>query len=341
MSHLYRHPPKTGNYWIAYRHNDKLIREALRDDESGKTTKDLTTAKYLQAKKDKANAEGKYILRKDISCEEVLKEYMEASQHRKAKKTNDNDKSRIEEFLKQSGIKKINQITEKKLQEYLNHRIDDGLALSSANRLIATFKAWLNFAVHRKIIFENPIRYFKGYNPGKRHPKYLAIDDIQKIIDAAKESPEGSRLYFPILTALYTGMRIEEIYGLEWQDIDFKDSSIIIKRGGAVITKSKKERTVPLPEKLKELLLPIKKDSGRCFDPTNHKHAFPKIIKAAKLQNIGFHHFRHTYASHLAMNGVDLYTIAQLLGHSDIKVTEQYAHLTKDHKKAAVEKLPY
>ncbi len=328
MSSLYR---RNEIYWLSFRYHGKAHDISLK-------TKDRSTAVYLKAKKDQELSEDRYIIRRDISCDEILKEYLEASQHRKAQKTNDDDEARIKAFLTWGGIKKVNQITEKRLQEYLNHRINDNkLALSSANRLIATFKAWLNFAVRRRVIFENPIKYFKGYNPGKRHPKYLPIDDVLKIIKAA----QGSRLHYPILTGLYTGMRIEEIYGLEWQDIDFKENSITVKRGGTIITKSKKERTIPLPEKLKGCLLPIRKESGRCFDPTNHKHAFPRIIKTAELKNIGFHHFRHTYASHLAMNGVDLYTISQLLGHSDIKVTEQYAYLTKDHKKAAVEKLPY
>jgi integrase len=328
MSSLYR---RNDIYWLSFRYHGKAQCISL-------GTKDRTTAIYLKAQKDQELTEGRYIIRQDVPCEEVLKEYMEASQHRKTQKTNDDDESRIKAFLAWSGITRMNQITEKKLQEYLNHRINDNkLTLSSANRLIATFKAWLNFAVRRKIIFENPIKYFKGYNPGVRHPKYLSVEDVKKIIEAA----QGSRVYYPILTGLYTGMRVEEIYGLEWPDIDFKDSSITVKHGGAVITKSKKERTIPLLGRLKECLLPIKKDSGPCFDSTNHKHAFPKIIKAAKLSNIGFHHFRHTYASHLAMNGVDLYTISQLLGHSNTRITEQYAYLTKDHKKAAVEKLPY
>jgi len=333
MSHLYRRPKKTGIYWLENCISGKPHFRSLK-------TKNLATAKYLQAKYDKEIAEGKYItLNQDPECEDVLKEYMEASQHRKTQKTNKNDEARIREFLKWGRIIKVRQITEKKLDEYLNHRINDNkLALSSANRYIATIKAWLNFAVRRKIIFENPVRYFKGYNPGERHPKFLPIEDIYKIFKASK----GTRLYYSNLSGLYTGMRKEEVYGLEWPDFDFKNNSITVKHGGEIITKSKKERTIPLPDKLKAHLLPIRKELGRCFDSTNQKHDFPKMIKAAGLKNITFQHFRHTYASHLIMSGVDLYTVSQLLGHSSVKVTEKhYAYLTKDFKKASVEKLPY
>jgi len=330
MSSLYR---RKEIYWLSFRYHGKAYCISL-------GTRDRSTAIYLKAKKDQEMAEGKYIIRQDVSCEEVLKDYMETSQHRKTKKTNDNDESRIEKFLKQSGITKVNQITEKRLQEYLNHRINkDGLALSSANRLIATFKAWLNFAVRRKIIFENPIRYFKGYNPGQRHFKLLTLDEIKTIIDSAEKNP---RVELAIWSGLYAGMRIEEAYGLEWPDIDFENDDITIKRGGEVITKSKKERIVPMTEKFREKLLSARKNSGRCFDSVNHKRIVANFIKSTKIKGINFKSFRHAYASYLLMSGVDLYTVSQLLGHSSVRVTEQhYAHLIKDHKKASVKKLPY
>lgn len=254
-------------------------------------------------------------------------------------KTIQNDESRIRAFLRWGGISKVQQITEKRLQEYLNHRInDDKLELSSANRLIATFKAWLNFAVRRKIIFENPLRYFKGYKPGRRNPIFLSLDDIKKVFRVT----DGTRLYSPILTGLQTGMRPEEVFGAEWPDFDFENDEITVRHGGEVITKSRKERIIPITKKLKAHLLPLRKDSGRCFDSTNYKHDFPKLMETAGLKGIKFKHLRHTFASHLLMSGVDIYTVSQLLGHSSVKVTEEhYIHLTKDHKKAAIERLPY
>ena len=333
MSHLYRRPAKTGIYWLETCINSKARFQSLK-------TKDPATAKYLQSKIDQEIHEGKYIIyNRDPLCEDLLKEYLEASQHRKVKKTNKNDKARIKDFLTWASIKKIRQINEKRLDEYLNHRINDNkLALSSANRYISTFKAWLNFAVRRKVIFENPLKYFKGYKPGRRNPLFLSLDDIKKLLEVA----DGHRLYSPIFTGLQTGMRPEEVFGAEWPDFDFGNDEITVRHGGEVITKSKKERIVPITKKLKAHLLPLRKDSGNCFDPTNYKHDFPKLVIAAGLKGIKFKHLRHTYASHLLMSGVDIYTVSQLLGHSSVKVTEEhYIHLTKDYKKTAVKKLPY
>jgi len=326
MSSLYR---RNNIYWLSFRHHGKSYCISL-------GTRDRSTAVYLKAKKDQELAENRYIIREDVACDKILEEYDKATEHYKVKKTHKNDSARIRAFLSWSGIKTLNHITEKKLQDYLNHRIkEDKLSLNSCNRYISTLKAWLNFAVRRKYTFINPIKDFKKYRIPQNPPKFLDQAETKRILDAAKDT----RLYAPILAAFYTGMRKKEIFTLEWPDIDFARDVITVKNKDGFLTKSKKFRIVPLHHLLKEFLLPLQKDSGRCFDETNFKHSFPDIIEKAKLRDVGFHHFRHTFASRLAISGVDLYTIAQVLGHSSIAVTQQYAHLTKDYIKASVEKL--
>ena len=332
MSHLYRRPPKTGIYWLAFYKDNKLYRRSLK-------TKDRSTAIYGKSKIDQDVAEGKYITYDpNPDSDRILEEYEKATEHYKVAKTHKGDSASIKAFLSWAGIKTINQITEKKLQDYLNHRIkNDKLSLNSCNRHVSTIKAWLNFAARRKYIFFNPVKDFKKYRIPQNPPKFLTEDEIKKIMEAAKDA----RFYPAIFTALYTGMRRQEVFTLEWPDIDFDRDVITVKNKDGFLTKSKKFRTIPLHHKLKEFLLPLRKDSGQCFDETNFKHDFPRIIQKAGLKDIGFHHFRHTFASHLAISGVDLYTIAQILGHSSITVTQIYAHLTKDYIKGAVEKLSF
>src|SRR3989338_4727881 len=89
---------------------------------------------------------------------------------------------------------------------------------------------------------------------------------------------------------------------------------------------------LPCPES--EYIL-CKKDGS----PYNIRKSFETALKAAKIHKFRFHDLRHTFASHLAMSGVDLTTIKELLGHKTIQMTQRYAHLSRDHKASAVQSL--
>ena len=74
---------------------------------------------------------------------------------------------------------------------------------------------------------------------------------------------------------------------------------------------------------------------------TNHQKVFRRIRKLAELPDIGWHTFRHTFASHLVMSGVDLNTVRELLGHADIATTMIYSHLSQDHINQSIKKLNF
>jgi len=332
MSHLYRRPPKTGIYWLEYYINGKPHFKSLR-------TKDPATAKYLQSKTDQEIHEDKYIIYdSNPLCLDALEEYTEATKNYKAQKTISNDDARIRAFIEWAGIDKIKKITETKLQDYLNYRINENnLSLSSANRIASSIKAWINFCVRRGYLAQNPIKTLKKYRIPQNPPKYLSEEEITKLLFAAK----NTRLYAAILTALYTGMRQREIFSLEWHDIDFKKNIITVANKNDFTTKSKKFRFIPLHNALKTVLLPLRKPQGRCFDATNQKHLLPQIISASGLKSIGWHHFRHTFASHLYMKTRDIYLVSELLGHSSLSVTKIYTHLAQDHADKSINQLQF
>jgi len=80
-------------------------------------------------------------------------------------------------------------------------------------------------------------------------------------------------------------------------------------------------------------------DSELIFPKKSIRIEFEKALKCAIIQNFRFHDLRHTFASHLVMKGVDLMTVKELLGHKTIKMTLRYAHLSKNHKMNAVERI--
>ncbi len=145
-----------------------------------------------------------------------------------------------------------------------------------------------------------------------------------------------------ILMALLTGMRRGEILRLTWKDVNFNNSIIQIRE-----TKNGEIREVPIH---KELFLALSKMEikGKYIftnkDGSQKKDirtAFGNALKRAKISNFRFHDLRHTFASHLVMNGVDLLSVKELLGHKTIDMTLRYSHLSPSHKSKALESLKY
>ncbi len=331
MSYLYQQGKV---YWLGYYlpGNKRQVRESLK-------TKDKAEAKYLQAKKDQEIAEGRATLPKpNTICLDVLAEYQQATKHRKATDNHRDDETRIKRFLNQTGVYKISDITEKTVQDYLNYRLnDDKISPITANNIATNIKAWLNFAVRRRYIIENPIRFFQKYKVPKNPPRFLTLEEISEFMKNAKKEP----IYSMVATAIYAGLRHAELFALEWENVDLKRGSISVLNKEDFTTKSKKYRVIPLHPSLKAILGPMAQKKGHCFDTTNQRKQFDRICRLSNLTDVGWHTLRHTFASHLLMGGVDLVTVSQYLGHASITTTMIYAHLTKDHLKASINKLPY
>ena len=111
------------------------------------------------------------------------------------------------------------------------------------------------------------------------------------------------------------------------------------------VTKSGQSRVIPFNGALKEVLssIPRKGEKPFTFDANFVTHKFKDYVRASgiKNQSLKLHSLRHTFASHLIMEGVDVMTVSKLLGHSSISITEMYAHLVPDHMKASIERLKF
>jgi integrase len=145
------------------------------------------------------------------------------------------------------------------------------------------------------------------------------------------------RLRLLVLIALTTGMRIAEIFALKWSDILHRESLIAVRsklKGGKI-------RYVPMtPELATEIqrspavigedhIFPPKR--GATGERQRVEGSFETVLELAGIREFRFHDLRHTFASWYMMNGGDLYELAKILGHSNIKMTERYAKLAKKH----------
>lgn len=135
-------------------------------------------------------------------------------------------------------------------------------------------------------------------------------------------------------------MRRGELHSMEWSWVDMKNRIISIP---AINTKTKTSRKIPISDFTFDILKDMKKTEGRIFSRYSLERISKKFKRYCKIANlpkdIHFHNLRHTFASWLVINGGDIYTIKELLGHSTIKTTEVYASLTHLNLKNEINKL--
>ena len=146
---------------------------------------------------------------------------------------------------------------------------------------------------------------------------------------------------------LLTGFQQQELVNLRPEDINFTRETVTV---AACYAKNGESPTLPMGARLRTLLteaLAARGDAsvalttgyGNPWTTEGLTEAFNKASRRAGLERLGPHVLRHTFASRLVMAGVDLRAVQELLGHKNILMTMRYAHLSPDHKRAAVEAL--
>ncbi len=149
--------------------------------------------------------------------------------------------------------------------------------------------------------------------------------------------------------SLSTGIRRSSVLSLEWRDINFNDRTILVR---ADTSKTSKQYYVPMNKITLDTLFRWKKQTKRTA-PINLVFPSPQtgkkmddcrtswesLMKQAQIKDFRWHDMRHDFASHLVMEGVDLNTVRELLGHASMKMTLRYAHLAPENKMRAVELL--
>jgi len=205
---------------------------------------------------------------------------------------------------------------------------------ATVNREVACLKHIFTKAIEWGIVKKNPGRKVKLLRERNTRLRYLDEKEIRRLHDACAE-----HLKPIVIVALNTDMRKEEILSLRWKDLDYRIRTISI-----LDTKNGESRELPMNDIVYRTLLAVKKtDSPWVFCKKNGERygnvrkAFEGARKRAGIVDFRFHDLRHTFASHLVMAGVDLKTVQELLGHKSFEMTLRYAHLSPDHKKAALD----
>lgn len=274
----------------------------------------------------------------DILAMDAFEQFKQARQGRIVESTADTDHYRIERFIKDAHIQRLNQINESRLKEHLDERISpkegSGISHRTANHTIRVIKTFLNWAVRTNKMSNNPIAHMQRYKINQKEPRFLQQGEVRQLLEACV----GTKIDMVVPIAIYTGMRQGEIMRLNWSDIDFQNKVISVR-----LSKPGKFRKVPLHEDLAALLKARAKKSGVIFNGTVRtlEWEFFKIKRdrIKDVEDFRFHDLRHTFASLLIKSGVDIYTVSKLLGHGQVTTTQIYSHLYQEHVQDAVSKL--
>ncbi len=230
---------------------------------------------------------------------------------------------------------------------YIKSREDDGVKPSTINKELGLLSAAINWA-NRDLEWDypNPVLGRKLREPEGRI-RWIEYDDAIRLIEAARTIPR-SKQWLPefIQLGLYTGMRRGEMLGLQWSRVDLKRRLITLESHNQ---KSGKFGTVPLSQKACKAIFSRKKfvemycqDSEWVFCDrsgnriANIRKGFASARVVAGIEDFTPHDLRHTCASWMVQAGVSIPKVAEVLRHSDIRVTMRYAHLSPENARDAV-----
>jgi integrase len=292
------------------------------------------------------------LYKEDTDLLELKESYLNYSKNNKAPRTYIRDSQALHAFFKISEIKKLSELTPTAIERYKVTRRKTGIGgrkppgKTTINLEITMVKALLNWGIDQGNISDNPIKKVKKIcGPATKTIEFLTKDEIITLLEASTPT------YRPIIFVyLKTGLRKGELIHLEWSDIDFSRKQIRVINKVSYHIKRYKERFVPMDNQLVKVLRSIPRTKSNYVFTTKkgtlrENNIFRELQRTAKKagiqKHVTIHVLRHTYASQLVMAGVDLRTVQVLLGHTDIKTTMQYAHLSPDHLKQAVEKLDF
>lgn len=207
-------------------------------------------------------------------------------------------------------------------------------------------KSAFNTAIKWNYVSTNFFTQIKLAKVPKNNPIFIKENELDELLKQ-ETNPLLKEIY---RFGFYTGLRLSEIINLKWNGIDLANSIIRIMNTDEFTTKSKKERIVPINPEVKEILarrypkvITIEQTDfvftkeGLKFRGDYLTKAFKKCVRESELNNdLHFHNLRHSFASNMAIKGVSILIIKELLGHADVKTTQIYSHLRTEDLRSAI-----
>ena len=314
-------------WWTCISHNGRKVQKSLE-------TSDKKLAQAIEAKIRTEIVEGKYyekLIGQRKTFNDMMDRFMKDYAPTVSLNTQEGYKYYLKNLKRFFGNPGLMSITPKVVAKYKLYRRDNGTSPSTVNRELYMLSKAFNLAVKEwEWLKDNPVSRVQKERENNEVDRWLTENEERRLLG---NSPNWLREI--IVFALNTGLRQDELLSLEWNRVNLLRKTILIQK-----TKNNKPNTLPLNsialnvimQKYEGKVRSLKSDlvfiskSGTKICKRNLIRAFAQALEKAEIKNFTFHCLRHTFATRLAQNGVDIYKIAKLLNHKDLKNTQRYSH---------------
>lgn len=248
------------------------------------------------------------------------------------------------------GSRKIREVTSQDLLTLQRALHKDAYAVQSISNILATASAVFKVAVLEGLVDLNPCSGIQRLKKGQRPElEVWTLEERDRYLGVLFE--ENFKYFQVCAVALFTGLRPSELRGLLRDAIDFDRCQVRVHRQWCTkqnqlvpYTKTREARTVPIPRPILEYLLDKRCMAGDAqifpFLCNSFGHVYLKpLMKKAGVRQIRMHDFRHTFASHMLLQGASLVEVKELLGHRKLESTTIYLHYIPDRNLGATDKL--
>ncbi|MCZ7558514.1 MAG: tyrosine-type recombinase/integrase [Bacteroidia bacterium] len=248
----------------------------------------------------------------------------------------------LRSFIRIIGDKMLEDVTRADVDKFKIARMSE-ISSITVNIQLRSLRAIFNLGVRWELMQSNPFTNVKMIRLPERVPVFLTRDQFSKL----RVTIDGHWMQDIIVFAVCTGMRQGEILNLQWRQVDLERRVVHVTNTESFKTKTGRGRIVPLNDLAVKTLEGRSRKwdlvftyKGRPIRADSLRHLFKRAVRRAELpEAIHFHSLRHTFASWLVQDGVSLFQVGRLLGHSDSKTTEIYAHLQPETMHDVVSRL--
>ncbi|MCM1220269.1 MAG: site-specific integrase [Lachnospiraceae bacterium] len=287
-----------------------------------------------------------------LTVKDLFEEWLSAVRLRVKESTYANYRMKADKhILSAFGGLRYERLTVQMIHSFIENKLKSGLSAKYVSDIVIVFKSMAKYIakVHG---FRNILADVILPKSTKTEMKLLSDNQQKKLCRYLLKNIDNTSVC--VLLSLYTGLRIGEICGLKWGDIDFEKSILTVRRtvqrirtaDGTEIhvgtPKSRSsQRSVPVPAFIMNILRDFRDDgnysilsgSAKITEPRTLQRRFRSLLKKAGLPSINYHGLRHIFATNCVRLGFDVKTLSEILGHASVETTlNRYVHSSMERK---------